>query len=157
MFIAYWDFNDANTQQFIDDKTGNGYVLYKGSPTDSEPNEPFRISGQGYLFEINMYATGALPILLHNYPGFTFDVWVRRESAPPASAPGTNAFAFLMDRTVASVYTIDFGIQISDVNQKIFVTMNNVVQSSPAYSNILKDNTWQYFAVSIYRYRVGAA
>ena len=34
--------------------------------------------------------------------------------------------------------------------------MNNVAQNSPTYSNILKDNTWNYFAVSIYRYQVGA-
>jgi hypothetical protein len=32
MFIAYWDFNEPKTQQFIDDQTGNGYVLYKGTP-----------------------------------------------------------------------------------------------------------------------------
>jgi hypothetical protein len=103
-----------------------------------------------------MYASGALPILLHNYQGFTFDVWVRRESTPPPSVPGTNAIAFLIDKTVAGVYNLDFGIQISDTNQKILVTMANIVQNSPTYSNILKDNTWQYFAVSIYRYSVGA-
>ena len=103
-----------------------------------------------------MYAQAALPILLHNYPQFTFDVWVRRESAPPASSTGSYAFAFLIDRTVGANYYLDFGIQISDVNQKIYVTMNNKLQQSQTYANILKDNTWQYFAVSIYKYSVGA-
>jgi hypothetical protein len=68
MYIAYWDFNDVSTKQYIDDKTGYGFVLYKGTPTDSEPNEPFRIPGQGYLFENGMFAMAALPILLHNFP-----------------------------------------------------------------------------------------
>jgi hypothetical protein len=35
--------------------------------------------------------------------------------------------------------------------------MGNVVQSSPAYTSILKDGTWNYFAVSIYRWNVGSA
>lgn len=57
MFIAYWDFNDAPvTQQYFEDKTGNGYHLYKGTPIDIEPNEPFKVQGQGYLFEMNMFA-----------------------------------------------------------------------------------------------------
>lgn len=59
---------------------------------------------------MNMFASTQLPIMLHNYPSFTFDVWVRRESPPPASATGTNAFAFLIDRTTAGNYFIDFGI-----------------------------------------------
>lgn len=63
-----------------------------------------------------MYATGAVPILLHNYPQFTFDVWVRRESPNPAVATGTTAFAFLIDRTVTGTYYLDFGFQVSDTN-----------------------------------------
>lgn len=84
-------------------------------------------------------------------------MWVRRESAPPASATGTNAFAFLLDRTVSGTYYLDFGIQISDVNQRIIVTMNNIQQMSPQFSTMLKDNTWNYFAISLYRYSVGTA
>jgi hypothetical protein len=46
-----------------------------------------------------MFASATLPILLHNYPQFTIDVWVRRESAMNAfNSAGTKAFSFLMDR-----------------------------------------------------------
>ena len=34
--------------------------------------------------------------------------------------------------------------------------MNNVAQNSPQYSTIFLDGTWNYFAVSIYRYSVGS-
>jgi hypothetical protein len=54
-----------------------------------------RISNQGILFEMNMFASGNLPILLHNYPQFTWDIWIRRESPNPATATGSIAFAFL--------------------------------------------------------------
>ena len=35
--------------------------------------------------------------------------------------------------------------------------MGNLTMTSPAFTSILVDNTWNYFAVSIYRYSVGAA
>ena len=35
--------------------------------------------------------------------------------------------------------------------------MGNLTMSSPTFTSILVDNTWNYFAVSIYRYSVGAA
>ena len=77
--------------------------MYKGSPADTEPNEPLKLPGQGFLFEINMYAQSKLPILLHNYPGFTFDVWVRRESSPNSlNNMGTRAFGFYIDRIVSN-------------------------------------------------------
>lgn len=66
MYIAYWDFNDPTvpaTQKSIPDSTGNGYQLYKGSPSVVS-NDPFRIWGQGYLFEMGMFAVGGLPIFL---------------------------------------------------------------------------------------------
>jgi hypothetical protein len=91
--------------------------------------------------------------LLHNFPAITWDIWIRRESIPSGTT-GTNAFAFLIDRTVGGIYTLDFGIQISDTNQKILVTLNNLVQSSPQYSNVFVDGTWSYFAVSLYNYQV---
>jgi hypothetical protein len=59
MFIAFWNFDDKLadvTKQSIDDKSGNGFTLYKGSPSDTEPNEPFKLPMQGFLFEKNMYA-----------------------------------------------------------------------------------------------------
>ena len=65
---------------------------------------------------MNMFASGNLPILLHNYPQFTWDIWIRRESPNPATATGTIAFAFLQDRTSGGTYYLDFGIQISDTN-----------------------------------------
>jgi hypothetical protein len=106
MFIAYWNFDEKweePTKQTIEDKSGNGYVMYKGTPADAEPNEPFKLPAQGYLFEINMFSSATLPILLHNFPQFTIDVWVRRESNPNAlNSAGTKAFSFLMDRMVAA-------------------------------------------------------
>lgn len=78
MFIAFWNFADPNIQKYIIDETGNGYSLYKGLLSDTNPNDPFFVYGQGYLFESAMYASATLPILLHNYPQFTWDVWVRR-------------------------------------------------------------------------------
>jgi hypothetical protein len=57
---------------------------------------------QGYLFEKDMFAQSALPILLHNFPGFTIDVWVRREANPNAlNNMGTRAFGFYIDRLVS--------------------------------------------------------
>lgn len=160
LFIAFWNFDEKweePTKQTIEDRSGNGYIMYKGTPADAEPNEPFKLPAQGYLFEVNMFSSAALPILLHNYPQFTIDVWVRRESIPNAfNSAGTKAFSFLMDKMVSSIQYIDFGFEVSDTNNRIIVTMNNIQQQSPAYTNILKDNTWQYFAVSIYRYSVGA-
>jgi|LauGreDrversion4_2_1035121.scaffolds.fasta_scaffold72621_3 hypothetical protein len=106
LFIAFWDFDEKwkePTKQTIEDKSGNGYIMYKGTPADAEPNEPLKLPGQGYLFEINMFSSAALPILLHNYPQFTIDVWVRRESVPNAfNSAGTKAFSFLMDKMVSS-------------------------------------------------------
>ena len=104
MFIAFWNFDEVTSdirKQSIEDKSGNGYVLYRGTPTDSEATEPFKLPMQGYLFEKDMFAQSALPILLHNYPGFTFDVWVRRESPkkPGINDMGTRAFGFYIDRT----------------------------------------------------------
>jgi hypothetical protein len=130
MFIAYWDFDEKweePTKQTIEDKSGNGYVMYKGTPADAEPNEPFKLPAQGYLFEINMFSSAALPILLHNFPQFTIDVWVRRESNPNAlNSAGTKAFSFLMDRMVGANQFIDFGFEISDTANRIIVTMNNI-------------------------------
>ena len=105
MFIAFWNFDETTAdirKQSIDDKSGNGYILYRGTPADTEPNEPFKLPGQGYLFEKDMFAQSALPILLHNFPGFTIDVWVRRESIPNAlNNMGTRAFGFFIDRIVS--------------------------------------------------------
>jgi hypothetical protein len=73
-----------------------------------------------------MFAQSQLPILLHNYPGFTFDVWVRRESAANAlNNMGTRAFGFYIDRIVSGAQYIDFGFEVSDVNNRIIVTLNN--------------------------------
>ena len=102
IFIAFWNFDEVTSdfrKQSIEDKSGNGYVLYRGTPTDSEPTELFKLPMQGYLFEKDMFAQSALPILLHNYPGFTFDVWLRRESSPTIlNNMGTRAFGFYIER-----------------------------------------------------------
>jgi hypothetical protein len=70
---------------------------------------------------------------------------------------GVSAFQFLIDKTVSGTYQLDFGIDVQDVNQKIVVTLGNKAQSSSPFTTILKDNTWNYFAVSISRYNAGAA
>ena len=69
---------------------------------------------------------------------------------------GTRAFGFYIDRLVGGIQHIDFGFEISDVNNRIILTVNNKPQQSAQYNAILKDNTWQYFAASIYRYTYGA-
>lgn len=139
MFIAFWNFDEVTSdvrKQSIEDKSGNGYVLYRGTPTDSEPTEPFKLPMQGYLFEKDMFAQSALPILLHNYPGFTFDVWVRRESADtPLNNMGTRAFGFYIERIVGE--NIDYGFEVSDKNSRIIVTLNNKPQQSAQYNSIL--------------------
>jgi|LauGreDrversion4_2_1035121.scaffolds.fasta_scaffold909542_2 hypothetical protein len=38
MYIAYWNFDDLAVTQYIDDKSGNGYYLYRGTPSDIAPN-----------------------------------------------------------------------------------------------------------------------
>lgn len=88
--------------------------------------------------------------MLQNYDQFTLDFWVRRESIPPASNTAPNAFTFTIDRIVGGVYYLDFGIYIQDTTQKIIVTLGNTTQSSPAFATMLIDNTWNYFAVSVY-------
>lgn len=132
MFIAFWNFDEVTSdvrKQSIEDKSGNGYVLYRGTPTDSEPTEPFKLPMQGYLFEKDMFAQSALPILLHNYPGFTFDVWLRRESTPTIlNNMGTRAFGFYIERIAGG--SIDYGFEVSDVNNRIIVTLNNKPQQS---------------------------
>lgn len=35
--------------------------------------------------------------------------------------------------------------------------MGNTTQSSPAFATMLIDNTWNYFAVSVYHYTVGSS
>ena len=90
---------------------------------------------------------------MNNYPAITWDIWVRKESTA-YNLTGTNAFAFLIDSTIGGVYKIDFGIQISDLNQKIIVTLNNLSHFSPQYSNVFNDTSWSYFAVSLYQYHV---
>ena len=69
---------------------------------------------------------------MHNFPAITWDIWIRKESNIVGNT-ATNAFAFLIDRNISGVYTLDFGIQISDLNQKIIVTLNNMSQPSPQY------------------------
>ena len=71
MFIAFWNFDEKTAdiqKQTIDDKSGTGFILYRGTPVDTEVTEPFKLPGQGYLFEKGMFAQSQLPILLHNYP-----------------------------------------------------------------------------------------
>jgi len=118
MFIAFWNFDEVTSdvrKQSIEDKSGNGYVLYRGTPTDSEPTEPFKLPMQGYLFEKDMFAQSALPILLHNYPGFTFDVWLRREPIPTIlNNGGARAFGFYIERIAGG--SIDYGFEVSDLN-----------------------------------------
>jgi hypothetical protein len=69
---------------------------------------------------------------------------------------GTRAFGFYIDRIVSSAQYIDFGFEVSDVNNRIILTVNNKPQQSAQYAAVLKDNTWQYYAASIYRYTYGA-
>jgi hypothetical protein len=132
MFIAFWNFDEVTSdvrKQSIEDKSGNGYVLYRGTPTDSEPTEPFKLPMQGYLFEKDMFTWSALPILLHNYPGFTFDAWLRRESKPTIlNNMGTRAFGFYIERIAGG--SIDYGFEVSDENNRIIVTLNNKPQQS---------------------------
>ena len=48
LFIAFWNFDEKweePTKQTIEDKSGNGYIMYKGTPADAEPNEPFKLPG----------------------------------------------------------------------------------------------------------------
>lgn len=62
MYIAHWNFEQIDTggtltpQNYIDDLSGNGYVLYKNNPATAGGSTPFLISNQGYLFEAGMYA-----------------------------------------------------------------------------------------------------
>jgi hypothetical protein len=97
---------------YIDDLSGNGYLLYKNNPATAGGSTPFLLSNQGYLFEPNMFATVTTPPMLHNYDQFTIDFWVRRESIPSASNTAQNAFTFTIDRTVLGTYYLDFGIFI---------------------------------------------
>jgi hypothetical protein len=99
---------------YIDDLSGNGYVLYKNNPATAGGSTPFLLSNQGYLFEPGMFAVGLTPIMLQNYDQFTIDFWVRRESIPSASNTAQNAFTFTLDRVVGGVYYLDFGIYIQD-------------------------------------------
>ena len=83
-------------------------------------------------------------------------MWLRRESVPTAvNNMGTRAFGFYIERLVGG--NIDYGFEVSDVNNRIIVTLNNKPQQSAQYNAILKDNTWQYFSASLYRYSYGAA
>jgi len=120
MYIAYWNFEQIDTggtlvpMNYIDDLSGNGYLLYKNNPATAGGPTPFLLSNQGYLFEAGMIAVGSTPPMLHNYDQFTIDFWVRRESIPSASNVAPNAFTFTIDRTVGGIYYLDFGIYIQD-------------------------------------------
>ena len=89
LYLAEWDFDTDNTQNILD-TSGNGFHLYKTPVNDIEAGEIFRVKGQGYLFENSNYVQAGYPILLHNYPTFTIDLWVRRN--PENSYPSTDPY-----------------------------------------------------------------
>lgn len=43
-------------EKFIEDHSGNGYNLYMGTTGTAGNNDPYKIPGQGYLFEKYMSA-----------------------------------------------------------------------------------------------------